>query len=60
MTHHLDAAASRIFVTALREGRQGELLEALFAGGSATVDPEGLLVIFPAALIEEATKDADR
>jgi hypothetical protein len=44
----LDATAKRLFLTAITEDRCGELLDALFHGASATVDPEGRLVIISA------------
>lgn len=42
MTEHLAAA---ILLAAVEEGRSAELLDCLFNNGSATVDPEGKLVL---------------
>lgn len=44
-----EAFAARLFLTAISEGRAGELLECLFEGGSATLQGgSGALVLFPA------------
>jgi hypothetical protein len=51
-TSNLDAMAERMFRAALAEHRCGALLECLFAGGSATVDPNGRLVLLPSSTIE--------
>jgi hypothetical protein len=40
-----DAMAQAIFRTALNTGKAGELLHCLFEGGSATVDPNGKLIM---------------
>ena len=45
MDADFDLMAQGVFLVALRDHRAGELLQALFDGGSATLDPEGHLVI---------------
>lgn len=44
----LDAMGKAICRAALAQDRCGELIECLFDGGSATVGPDGLLVLVPA------------
>lgn len=46
-----EVMAARIFLAAINEGRALELLMCLFEGGSATVNPEGRLVLASAAVI---------
>lgn len=53
MSHPLDAMARRIFETAIATDRCGELLECLFGGGSATVDPAGQLILASAESIQQ-------
>lgn len=53
---NLDAVAKRIFLAALSEDRAGELLYALFDDGTATVGPDGKLVIIPGGALRDAFK----
>jgi hypothetical protein len=48
-----DVVAEAIFRAAMNENRAGELLAALFDGGSATVDQDGRLVILPGAQLDQ-------
>lgn len=59
MSHRMDAIARLVFDTARREGREGELLEALFEGGSATVDRSGKLIIMSKELLMEMMPNDD-
>lgn len=43
--HPLDDIAGALFSIAIDTGRAGELLQCLFDGGSATIDPDGRLVL---------------
>lgn len=59
MTHeeNMEAMARRIFMAAMQERRCGELLDALFDGASATVGPDGVLVIMPGDLLATMLTD---
>lgn len=48
MSNALDMMARLIFEAALAGDRCGELLECLLEGGSATVDPDGQLILVDA------------
>lgn len=57
--HLLDATGRRIFTAAIASDRCGELLECLFGGGSATVDPSGALVLASAEDLAEMCREPD-
>jgi hypothetical protein len=48
-----EAAARRIFEAAINEGRAAELLEALFNNATATVGPDGKLVIIDGQMLTQ-------
>lgn len=58
MADRLDPQARRVFYQALIENRAGEVLDCLINGGSATVDPEGKLILFPAEFMAQLWDDA--
>lgn len=58
MTEHPTVAAG-ILNAALVEQRAGELLDCLFAGGGATVDASGRLVLATADQLEDLTGVGD-
>lgn len=45
--------AAFILLAAIREGRAAELLTCLFEGGSATVDPDGKLVLASSDILKQ-------
>lgn len=53
------AVAAGILNSALTDGRAGELLDCLFAGGSAAVDADGHLVLIDAGSLAALVADAD-
>lgn len=57
--HPLNRLAGGIFEAAKHEQREGELLECLFAGGSATIDPDGRLVLATADMLAQMAGEPD-
>lgn len=48
-----------VFLVAIKEGRAAELLDCLFNGGSATVDPNHKLVLISGEQVTAMTRDAN-
>lgn len=57
MNHRLDSLAKRMFLVAIETDRCGELLECLFDGGSATVDPAGQLILVDAETLRQLGRE---
>lgn len=57
--HPMDNMAIQLFQTAINKGQAGELLECLFDGGSATVDPQGNIVMVTEKQLSQMMGDAD-
>lgn len=53
MAHEYDNLAIPLFTAALAQGVAGELLECLFAGGSATVDRTGKVVMITEDILKQ-------
>jgi len=52
--YDMDRLARRLFMTAIRDGQEGELLQCLFDGGSATIDARtGKLVMVTEDLLKQ-------
>lgn len=51
--HPLERMAVNLFQTAINKGQAGELLECLFDGGSATVDPDGKIVMVTESMLNQ-------